>query len=93
MPKPTDLAKLLAKTEASTLEAVSELCDALDDSARLEAVRLLNANPLADGIFMDNAIGKVPFPGISVIEPTGTYSIDSGGLIAAVNRAIAPQRR
>lgn len=53
--------------------------------------RLLAANPLADGIFMDNAHGKLPFPGISVLEPTGTYSSDSGALIAAVNRAIAPR--
>jgi len=53
-------------------------------------VRLLNANPLADGVFMDNAGGKLPFPGISVLEPTSTYSIDSGSLIAGVSRAIEP---
>ena len=54
-------------------------------------VRLMNANPLADGVFMDNAQGKVPFPGISTLEPTTTYSTDSGALIGAVNRAIAPR--
>ncbi len=53
--------------------------------------QLLQANPLADGIFMDNAQGKLPFSGISVLEPTSTYSIDSGSLVAAVSRAIAPQ--
>jgi len=54
-------------------------------------VRLLNANPLADGIFMDNALGKVPFTGISVLEPTATYGIDSGALMASVSRAIEPR--
>ncbi|MCE9565914.1 MAG: hypothetical protein K8U57_28150 [Planctomycetes bacterium] len=54
-------------------------------------VRLLNANPLADGIFMDNATGKVPFPGVSVLEPTSTFGADSGALMAAVSRAIAPK--
>jgi hypothetical protein len=54
-------------------------------------VRLLNANPLADGIFMDNATGRVPFPGVSVLEPTATFSSDSGVLMAAVSRAIEPR--
>jgi hypothetical protein len=54
-------------------------------------VRLLNANPLADGVMMDNSTGKVPFPGISVVEPTTTYAADYGALIGAVNRAIAPR--
>ena len=54
-------------------------------------VRVLNDNPLADGIFMDNATGKVPFPGVSVQEPTATFSTDSGALMAAVSRAIAPR--
>ncbi|HEY1187889.1 MAG TPA: Ig-like domain-containing protein, partial [Gemmata sp.] len=54
-------------------------------------VRLLNANPLADGVFMDNATGKVPFLGTSVLEPTGTFADDSGALMSAVSRAIAPR--
>ncbi len=54
-------------------------------------VALLQAQPLADGIFMDNATGKVPFPGVSVLEPTGTFSEDSGALMAALSRAIAPK--
>ena len=52
--------------------------------------RLLAANPLADGVFLDNAHGKLPFAGISVVEPTTTYSTDSGALTAAVSRKIAP---
>ncbi|MCS6864975.1 MAG: hypothetical protein RMJ56_06775 [Gemmataceae bacterium] len=54
-------------------------------------VRLLEANPLADGLFMDNATGKVPFPGVNVLEPTATFSDDSGALMAVVSRAIAPK--
>jgi len=54
-------------------------------------VKLIGQYPLADGFFMDNAHGKVPFPGVSVIEPTTTYSSDSGALVAAVNRAISPK--
>ena len=40
-------------------------------------VRLLSGNPLADGVFVDNATGRVPFPGISVLEPTANFSADS----------------
>ncbi len=53
--------------------------------------RLLEANPLADGLFIDNAHGKLPFPGISVLEPVGTFAEESGALINAVSRAIAPK--
>jgi hypothetical protein len=53
--------------------------------------RLLGNNPLADGIFLDNAHGKLPFAGIPVLEPTSTYSIDSGAMTAAVSRRIAPR--
>ncbi|WP_439626213.1 Ig-like domain-containing protein [Gemmata sp.] len=54
-------------------------------------VRTLAANPLADGIFMDNATGKVAFPGVSVLESTATYGLDSGALMRAVSRAVAPR--
>jgi hypothetical protein len=54
-------------------------------------VRLLDSTPLADGVFMDNATGKLPFPGISVMEPTMSFGLDSGALIAAVSRAIEPR--
>ena len=53
-------------------------------------VRLLEQTPLADGIFMDNSTGKLPFPGVSVLEPTATFNIDSGALMAALSRAIDP---
>ena len=54
-------------------------------------VRLLRGNPLADGVFVDNATGRVPFPGISVLEPTNTFSTDSGALMGAISRAIQPK--
>lgn len=54
-------------------------------------VALLKSQPLADGIFMDNSTGKVPFPGVSVLEPTGTFSEDSGAMMDALSRAIAPK--
>lgn len=53
-------------------------------------VQLLTDNPLADGVFMDNATGKLPFAGTSVLEPTATFAEDSGALMSAVSRAIAP---
>lgn len=54
-------------------------------------VSLLNASPLADGVFMDNATGNLPFAGVSVLEPTSTFADDSGALMGAVSRAIAPR--
>ena len=53
--------------------------------------RLLAQNSLADGLFIDNATGKIPFAGLPVLEPTGTYGTDSGALIGAVSRAISPK--
>ena len=53
--------------------------------------RLLAANPLADGVMMDNSIGKLPFAGTPVLEPTATYSADLGALVGAVNRAVSPK--
>lgn len=53
--------------------------------------RLLAANPLADGIMLDNSTGKLPFAGTPVVEATDTYSADSGALVAAVSKAIAPR--
>jgi hypothetical protein len=54
-------------------------------------VQLLKDNPLAAGIFLDNSTGNLPFAGVSVLEPTGTYSQDSGALVGAISRAIAPK--
>ncbi|MBX9585381.1 MAG: hypothetical protein K2X87_34165 [Gemmataceae bacterium] len=53
--------------------------------------RFLAANPLADGVMLDNSTGRLPFAGTPVLEPTADYSADAGELVAAVSRAIAPK--
>jgi hypothetical protein len=53
--------------------------------------RLLAQNPLADGLFLDNSSGRLPFAGTQVIEPTNTYAEDTANLVAAVWRAVAPK--
>jgi hypothetical protein len=53
--------------------------------------RFLNANPLADGVFIDNSGGKVPFGSIQLVETTASYASDYGAMLGAINRAIAPQ--
>jgi hypothetical protein len=53
--------------------------------------RYLAANPLADGLFMDNSGGRAPTDGAALIESTDTYASDYGAVLGAVNRAIAPR--
>lgn len=53
--------------------------------------RLLAANPLADGVMLDNSLGKVPFDGISLAESTATYGADLGRLIETTWKGIAPK--
>lgn len=53
--------------------------------------RLLQAHPLADGLFLDNATGRLPLQGLSVQEATAAYDIDSAALVATISRAIAPK--
>jgi hypothetical protein len=52
--------------------------------------RILAVSPLADGLFVDNSGGKLPFAGTPVIEPTASYASDYAALLAEVNRRIAP---
>jgi len=52
---------------------------------------LLAANPLADGIFMDNSSGKAPTTGFSVVESTTLYSTDYSLMLGEINSAIAPK--
>jgi len=54
-------------------------------------VRFLKANPLADGVFLDNSSGKNPIDEIDVIEDTATYTADYSALLATVGRAISPR--
>ena len=52
--------------------------------------RLLNANPLADGLFIDNAHGKLPFDS-PVKESTVSFTDDLAAMTAAVSRRVAPK--
>jgi hypothetical protein len=54
-------------------------------------VRFLAANPLADGLFVDNSGGRSPLAGIATLESTANYSQDYGAMLGAINRAIAPK--
>ena len=50
--------------------------------------RLSAANPLADGFFVDNSNGRLPFAGTPVRESVATFTQDSADAIAAVTRAV-----
>jgi hypothetical protein len=66
-----------------------------DPSFRAWAVdyhrRLLDAQPLADGLFVDNSAGVAPLPPGGSVEPAGAYADDYGSLLNAVARAVAPR--
>ena len=49
---------------------------------------LLTANPLADGLFLDNTNGKLPIAGIAVQESTANYAVQTAATVAAVKAAI-----
>lgn len=50
--------------------------------------RLLDANPLADGVFLDNSHGKLPFAGTPVKESVATFTDDLAAAIGAITRAL-----
>jgi len=52
---------------------------------------LLNSQPLADGLFVDNSGGKLPIPNTPVLEQTATYAKDYGATLSAIGRAINPR--
>lgn len=51
-------------------------------------IRLLAANPLAKGVFVDNSNGKVPFGNTGVKEATDTFTADMASMINTVVRAL-----
>jgi hypothetical protein len=53
--------------------------------------RYLQANPLADGLLVDNSGGPPPAAEGAVLEPLGAYAGDYGALLNAVARAVAPR--
>lgn len=50
--------------------------------------RLMAANPHADGVFLDNSNGKLPFAGTPVKESVATFTEDLAAAVGAVTRAL-----
>lgn len=53
--------------------------------------RLIRATPQAAGFFVDNALGKVAIDPATVAESMANYSVDTGSLLGAMNKALAPK--
>src|SRR5262249_30641715 len=53
--------------------------------------RFLKANPLADGLFIDNSQGKAPANPGGLAEPSGSYSTDYATLLYEIGKAIDPK--
>ncbi len=51
----------------------------------------LQANPQADGLFVDNSVSKLAIAPSGVKESIATYSTDYGALLAAIDKKIAPR--
>ena len=50
--------------------------------------RMLAANPAADGFFVDNSNGKLPFAATAVKESTATFTQDFAAAVGALARAL-----
>jgi hypothetical protein len=55
------------------------------------SVRFLNANPLADGLFVDNSSGPAPSAGIPTIESAANFANDYAAMLGVVRQAVAPR--
>ena len=55
------------------------------------AVRYLNSNPTASGLYLDNSPTYVPFDSGAVIESSSNYLADYGTLMQVIDQAIAPK--
>ena len=53
------------------------------------AVRYLNSNPTASGLYLDNSPTYVPFDSGAVIESSSNYLADYGTLMQVIDQAIA----
>lgn len=53
--------------------------------------RLLARFPLADGLFIDNASGRVNFEGARLVESSANLSANSARVVEAVRQAVAPR--
>lgn len=54
-------------------------------------VRFLNANPLADGLFVDNSNGRSPLDGAVTVESAGNFAQSYANLLGTVRQAVAPR--
>ncbi len=54
------------------------------------AKQLLQQNPKAAGLFVDNSAGNLPTNGASVVESVANYTSNYANLLAKINQAIAP---
>jgi hypothetical protein len=54
-------------------------------------LRFLQANPLADGLFVDNSHGKSPIRDYSTVEPMNDYTESYASMLADIGRTIAPR--
>jgi hypothetical protein len=52
--------------------------------------RLLSANPIAAGIFLDNSLGFLPGNPGNTLESAASYSLDYASMVNAVSQAIQP---
>jgi hypothetical protein len=48
---------------------------------------LLRSQPLADGLFLDNSNGRLPFGNTKVVEGTSTYGVDYAEAVSAIAKA------
>jgi hypothetical protein len=55
------------------------------------AFRFLQANPGADGLFMDNSLSKIAFDPKTIKESLDNYAQNYANLLAQVNQRIAPK--
>ncbi len=54
-------------------------------------LKFLQQNPQADGLFIDNSHGKLPFVGTPVLEPVASFTQEFAALIGAITKAVAPK--
>ncbi len=55
------------------------------------SARYLNAYPQADGMFVDNSVGKLAVSAGGIKESLSGYSANYGALLAAIDKKIAPR--
>jgi len=54
-------------------------------------VQMLKSQPLAEGLFIDNAHGKLPFVGTPVRESIASFTANTAAMVRAVTEQVSPQ--